>query len=148
MLLGVLAKAADVIGDIIADPIGFLGHLIDGVKAGLSRFVGNIASHLQEGLMGWLFGAIGRAGITLPKTFDAAGILDLVLQVLGLTYRNIRARVVKLVGEPVMARLEQTVDVFKTLMTDGPAGLFRWIKDKIGDLEVLVLGQIKTFIIE
>ena len=27
MLLGVLAKAADVIGDIIADPIGFLGNL-------------------------------------------------------------------------------------------------------------------------
>ena len=148
MLLGVLAKAADVIGDIIADPIGFLGHLIDGVKSGLTRFLGNIATHLQEGLMGWLFGAIGRAGITLPKTFDAAGILDLVMQVLGLTYRNIRARVVKLVGEPVMARLEQTVDVFKTLMIEGPIGLFRWIKDKIGDLEDLVLGQIKTFIIE
>ena len=35
MLLGVLAKAADVIGDIIADPIGFLGKLVDGIKAGL-----------------------------------------------------------------------------------------------------------------
>jgi hypothetical protein len=148
MLLGVLAKAADVIGDIIADPIGFLGKLIDGIKAGLSRFVGNIATHLQEGLMGWLFGAIDRAGIQLPKAFDAAGILDLVLQVLGLTYRNIRARVVKLVGEPVVAKLEQTVDIFKTLVTEGPAGLWRWIKDKVGDLEDLVLGQIKTFIIE
>ena len=42
MLLGVLAKAAGVIGDIIADPIGFLGNLIGGIKAGLSQFVGNI----------------------------------------------------------------------------------------------------------
>ena len=148
MLLGVLAKAADVIGDIIADPIGFLGKLIDGIKAGLSRFVGNIATHLQEGLMGWLFGALGGAGITLPKTFDIAGIFDLVMQVLGLTYRNIRARVVKLVGEPVVARLEQTVDVFKVLVTEGVGGLWRWIKDKVGDLEELVLGRIKTFIIE
>ena len=48
MLLGVLAKAADVIGDIIADPIGFLGKLVDGVKAGLTRFVGNIAAHLKR----------------------------------------------------------------------------------------------------
>jgi hypothetical protein len=148
LLLGVLAKAADVIGDIIADPIGFLGKLVDGIKAGLSRFVGNIASHLQEGLMGWLFGAIGRAGIQLPKSFDIAGIFDLVLQVLGLTYRQIRARVVKLVGEKVVARLERTVDVFKILVSEGVAGLWKWIKDKVGDLEELVIGGIKNFIIE
>jgi hypothetical protein len=148
MLLGVLAKAADVIGDIISDPIGFLGRLVDGIKAGLSRFVGNIASHLQEGLMGWLFGAIGRAGIQLPKSFDIAGIFDLVMQVLGLTYRQIRARVVKLVGEKVVAKLEQTVDIFKVLVTEGIPGLWKWIKDKVGDLEEMVIGGIKTFIIE
>ena len=34
MLLNVLSKAADVIGDIITDPIGFLGNLVDGVKDG------------------------------------------------------------------------------------------------------------------
>ena len=148
MLMSILAKAADVIGDIIKDPIGFLGKLIDGIKSGLNRFVGNIAAHLQEGLMGWLFGALGGAGITIPKTFDLAGIVDLVLQVLGLTYQNIRARVVRLVGEPVMQRMEQTVDVFKTLVSEGVGGLWRWIKDRVGDLEDLVLGSIKTFVIE
>ena len=119
MLLNVLAKAADVIGDIITDPIGFLGKLVDGVKAGLTRFVGNIATHLKKGLMGWLFGALGEAGIEMPKTFDLAGIFELVMDVLGLTYRSIRARVAKLVGEPVVAKMEQTVDVFKTLVTEG-----------------------------
>ena len=148
LLLSVLAKAADVIGEILADPIGFLGHLVDGVKAGLTRFVGNIGAHLQEGLMGWLFGALGGAGIEIPKTFDLSGIVDLVLQVLGLTYRAIRARVVKIIGEPLMARMEQTVDVFKTLATEGIAGLWRFIKDKVGDFEDLVLGSIKTFLIE
>ncbi len=148
MLMSILAKAAEVIGDIIKDPIGFLGKLIDGIKSGLNRFVGNIAAHLQEGLMGWLFGALGGAGITIPKTFDLAGIVDLVVQVLGLTYQNIRARVVRIVGEPVMQRMEQTVDVFKTLVTEGVGGLWRWIKDRVGDLEDLVLGSIKTFIIE
>ena len=148
MLLGVLAKAAGVIGDILADPIGFLGNLIGGIKAGLSQFVGNIATHLQEGLLGWLTGALGNAGITMPKTFDLKGIFDLVMQILGLTYANIRARVVKQVGEPVMARIEQTVDIFKVLMTEGVGGLWNFVKDKIGDFEDMVLGQIKTFIIE
>ena len=35
MLLNVLSKAASVIGDIISDPIGFLGNLVDGVKSGV-----------------------------------------------------------------------------------------------------------------
>ena len=71
-----------------------------------------------------------------------------MLQVLGLTYRNIRGRVAKLVGEPVVEKMEQTVDVFKTLVTKGIAGLWEWIKDKVGDLEDMVLGGIKDFIIE
>ena len=55
---------------------------------------------------------------------------------------------VKLVGETVVAKLEQTVDVFKMLVTEGVAGLWKWIKDKIGDLEEMVIGGIKNFIIE
>jgi hypothetical protein len=148
MLLGVLAKAGDVIGAIIDDPIGFFGKLADGVKAGLARFVGNIATHLQNGLMNWLFGALGSAGITMPKSLDFAGILDLVMQVLGLTYNAIRARVVNIVGAPIVDKMEQTVDVFKTLATEGVAGIWRWIQDKLSSLEDTVLGQIKNFIIE
>jgi hypothetical protein len=148
MLMSVLARAADAIGDIIKDPIGFLGNLIDGVKGGLHKFVGRIGTHLQEGLMGWLFGALGSAGITMPKSLDFQGILDLVLQVLGLTYQNVRARIAKLVGEPLVAKMEKTVDVIRDFASKGIAGAWEWIKDKIGDLEDMVLGQIKEFVIE
>ena len=44
--------------------------------------------------------------------------------------------------------MEQTVDVFKTLVTEGAAGLWEWIKDKLGDLKDMVLGAIKDFVIE
>jgi len=47
-----------------------------------------------------------------------------------------------------VAKMEQTVDVFKTLMTKGVGGLWEWIKDKIGDFQDLVFGGIKDFIIE
>jgi uncharacterized protein YdcH (DUF465 family) len=146
MLLNVLAKAADVIGDIISDPIGFLGNLISGVMGGLNKFVSNIGSHLKDGLMGWLFGALGSAGITMPKSLDFAGILDLVLQILGLTYKNVRARIAKAVGEPLMAKMEGTAGVLKDFATKDIAGAWEWIKDKIGDLEEMVLGQIKQYV--
>lgn len=147
MLLGVLSRAAGAIGDILKDPIGFLGNLVAGVKGGLMRFVDNIAGHLQEGLMGWLFGALGGAGLTLPKALDFAGILDLVTQVLGLTYQNVRARLAKAVGEPLVAKMERTVDVIRNFATKGIAGAWEWIKDKIGDLEEMVLGEIKEWVI-
>ena len=98
--------------------------------------------------MDWLFGALAGAGIKLPEKLDLAGILDLTMQVLGLTYQSIRARVVKLVGAPVVERMEQVVDVFKTLVTKGVGGLWEWIKDKLANLEEMVLGQIKEFLIE
>lgn len=148
MLLNVLAKAASVIGDIIADPIGFLGNLVEGVKGGLERFVSNIAGHLKQGLMGWLFGALGKAGLTMPASLDFAGILDLVLQVLGLTYTNVRSRLSKKIGEPLVAKMEQTVDVLKDFATKGIAGASEWIRDKVDDLEQTVVGEIKEFVVE
>ncbi|HKK04555.1 MAG TPA: hypothetical protein VKA50_01780 [Gammaproteobacteria bacterium] len=146
MLLGVLARAAAVIGKIIKNPIGFLGNLVDGVKLGLKNFTANIGTHLKQGLMGWLFGALEGAGITLPKTFDLKGILSLVLQVLGLTYANIRARAVKILGEPMVSRLEQVAEIFKVLVTEGPAGLWRFIKEKVGDIKSMVLDGIMNFV--
>jgi hypothetical protein len=147
MLMGVLSRVAGAIGDILKDPVGFLGNLVAGVKGGLMRFVDNIAGHLQGGLMGWLFGALGGAGLTLPKSLDFAGILDLVTQVLGLTYQNVRARLAKAVGEPLVAKMERTVDVIRDFATKGVAGAWEWIKDKIGDLEEMVLGEIKEWVI-
>ncbi len=148
MLLGVLARAAGVIGDIIKDPIGFLGNLISGIKGGLDRFVGNIGSHLEQGLMGWLFGALGKAGLEMPKALDLPGIIDLVTQVLGLTYDNVRVRLAKAVGEPLVAKMEQTVDVIKTFATQGVAGAWEYLKDSVGDLNEMVVGEIKEFVTE
>jgi hypothetical protein len=148
MLLSILAKAADVITDIISDPIGFLGNLVSGVMLGLKNFMGNIGAHLKKGLMDWLFGALGGAGLVLPDTFDLKGIVSIVLQVLGLTYANFRARAVKIVGEPVVAALEQAAEVFKIVITEGIPGLWRFIKEKLADLKSMVLDAIFDFIKE
>ena len=148
MLLNVLARAADAIGSIIAHPISFLGNLVDAGKLGFSNFVDHIGEHLKQGFMEWLFGAVAETGIQLPKNFDLAGILSLVLQVLGLTYSNIRSRAVKILGEKVVKALETTAEIFKILITKGPAGLWEYIKEKLGDLKAMVIDKIKSFIME
>jgi hypothetical protein len=98
--------------------------------------------------MEWLFGAVAEAGIQLPKSFDLKGILSLVLQVLGLTYPNFRARAVALLGEKVVAVIETVAEVFKKVVTEGPGALWEWIKEKLGDLKSMVIDQIRNFIIE
>jgi Skp family chaperone for outer membrane proteins len=148
MLLNVLSRVADAIGTIIAHPIRFLGNLVDAGKTGFNNFSANIVEHLKKGFLEWLFGAVAETGIELPKSFDEAGILSLILQVLGLTYANIRARAVNILGEKVVAALETASEIFKILITKGPGGLWEYIKEKISDLKAMVLDKIKSFIME
>ena len=148
MLANVLSRAANAIGGIIAHPIVFLENLVNAVKAGLSKFVNNIGEHLKKGLLDWLLGALSSAGIELPENFDLKGILNLALSIMGLTWASIRGRLVAKVGEPVMAKMEQTVDVFKIIATDGLGGLWNWIVDRVGDFKEMVMGEIREFISE
>lgn len=143
-----LSQVANAVDLILKDPIGFGRNLATGIGGGFQNFAANIGTHLQKGFMQWLFGAFAQAGIQLPESFDLKGILSLALQVLGLTYANIRARAVAIVGEPIVRALEQAAEIFKILITEGPAGLWQWIKDKVGDLKSMVIDSIKDFIIE
>ena len=84
MLLGVLSKAAGVIGDIITDPIEFLGNLIGGIKEGLSTSSEHRhpSGKRADGL------AVRRARRRrdpAAQDFDLTGILSLIMEVLGLT---------------------------------------------------------------
>lgn len=146
MLLGILGKAAAVISDIIAHPIQFLGNLVAGVMQGLKNFMSKIGTYLIKGLMDWLFGALAGAGLQLPEKFDLQGIISIVLQILGLTYANFRARAVAIVGEPVVAALEKAAEVFKVVLTEGIPGLWRFIKDQLANLKSMVLDAIFNYI--
>ena len=147
MLLNVLAKAAAAIELIIDDPIGFLGNLVAGVKMGIKNYLSNIVGHVKEALIGWLFGALADAGIEMPKSFDLKGILSLILQVLGLTYANIRKRAVNIVGEKVVATLEKVAEVFMIIKNEGIGGLWTFIKEKVESLKETVMSSIREFVI-
>lgn len=146
MLLGVLSRAAAAIKKIIKDPIGFLGNLVAGVKQGFMNFIGKIGTHLQEGIIGWLFGAMAEGGIQIPKSFDLKGILNLILQVLGATWSFIRARAVKILGEKVVKAMETTAEIFQILMTQGISGVWEYIKEQVSHLKDVVIDGIKSFV--
>ena len=148
MLLEVLARVAGVIGQILKDPIGFLGNLIQALKQGFLNFMNNIGKHLQQGLIGWLTGTMAEAGIQMPENFDLKGIFSLAMQLLGFTYEAIRAQAVKRLGEEKVCRLEQTVEIFQVLASKGVAGMWEFVQEKMGDLNALVIEPIKNFIIE
>jgi hypothetical protein len=148
LLMTALAKAGEAIDLILTDPIGFLGNLVAGVKLGVENFVGNIAKHLQKGLLDWLFGALAQAGIRMPDRFDLGGLLDVVLQVLGLTWANIRKRAVAILGENVVKALETASEIFVALVTKGPAGLWEYIKEQAAALMETLKEGVKSFVIE
>ena len=147
MLTSVLARAASVVGDIIKNPVGFLSNLIAGVKGGILKFKDNILDHLKKGLFGWLFGALAEAGVELPDTFDIKGIIKLLASIFGLTWANIRNRLVKQIGEKAMAAVEKGVQIFQVLADKGVAGLWQMLLEKLGNIKDMILAQVKEFVV-
>jgi hypothetical protein len=147
MLLGVLSRAAGAVGKIIKDPIGFLGNLIGAVKSGVMGFAANIVEHLKKGLQGWLFGSLADAGIEIPDSFDIKGIIKLVLSILGLTWTRIRTKIVGRIGEAAMNAVEKGSEIFKTLVTEGVGGLWKFLVDKLSDLKDTVMSAIQDFVV-
>jgi hypothetical protein len=147
MLKNTLARAAAAIGDIIKDPIGFLGNLIGAIKGGINKFFANIGVHLKKGLMGWLFGQLGNAGIEIPDTFDIKGIIKLLASIFGLTWANIRNRIAKQIGEKAMSAIEKGVDIFQKIASGGLGAVWEMLMEKLGDIKNMIMEQIQDFVI-
>ncbi len=148
MLMGVLAKAATAIGKIISNPIGFLNNLVHAVGDGLRLFLANIADHLKKGLVSWLLGTAVQAGLNLPASFDLKGIIQLIADLLGLTWANLRARITaKGVPDQAVTAVEKSVPIAEKLSKEGPAGAEKEIVAEVGDLKATLLGKLTSYLI-
>ncbi|WP_456206949.1 phage tail protein [Streptomyces sp. LZ34] len=148
LLLSVLAKAASAIMLILKDPIGFLRNLVSAVGAGLRQFLANIGRHLQQGILSWLLGKTAEAGIELPSKFDAQGVLKMLASLLGLTWQNIRARIVRKVPkmEPAVAAAETAVPLVAEVRKRGVAGMWEDLKTRVGDLKKELLDKVIAYV--
>jgi hypothetical protein len=134
LLLSILAKAAQAVLGILADPIGFLGNLVRAVGAGLKLFMANIGRHLQEGIMSWLLGRTAEAGLQLPSKFDARGVLMMIASLLGLTPAAIWARISRRLPPKAVAAAEKVAPIVSEVRTKGISAMWNDLKTRVGDL--------------
>ncbi len=142
-----IGQAMDTFHLIIDNPLGFVRNLLDAFLGGVRQFASNILTHLRAGIIAWLTGTLGGAGITLPDRFDLAGVFSLVRQILGLTWERLRAKAVKIIGERAVAMLEFFASYLQTLIVEGWAGLWERIKQDLTTLRDTILNSIKEFIV-
>jgi len=137
-----IKKAQAAFATIIKDPIAFVGHLVAAGKQGFQMFASNIVEHLKTALIKWLVGPLADAGVYIPTSFSLIEIVKLVLSVLGLTWANIRTKLLKIIPEPVLAALEKTAGILVTLVKDGPAAAWEQIKAELSELKDQLIAQV------
>ena len=143
-----VGRAQETFDIIVNDPLGFLSNLVSALVGGVQGFADRFAEHLKTGVVGWLTGTLGGAGITVPPTFDLMGVLDLARQILGLTWERIRAKAVTLIGEQNVARLEFIGGYITTLVNEGWSGLWDKITADLSGLLDTVFDGIKSFLLD
>jgi len=141
-----IAKAKSAFKTIIKNPIAFVGNLVRAGKLGFQNFANNILTHLKTALIKWITGPLGDAGVYIPKSFDLMEIIKLVLSVLGLTWQNIRGKLVKIIPEPVLVVLEKTAGILVTLVKDGPAAAWQEIKAELTELKDQMIAKITEMV--
>lgn len=142
-------RAGKAIMSILKDPVRFIRQLFGAIGSGIGSFFKNIKTHLIQGVIGWLTGALSEVNITGPFEFSPRGILSIVMQVLGLTYANIKARVIRKVpaAEKVFDLVEKGYALLKRIITEGPGALWEEIKSRIASLKETVMGAIRNWLI-
>jgi hypothetical protein len=146
-------KTGAALKGILKNPLPFVKNLIAAGKLGLSNFLGNFVEHLKAGLIDWLLGAV--PGVYIPKALNLAELGQFAISILGLSWAQIRGKIVKALGpkgEAIMRGLELAFDVVKLLVTGGIPAVWNFIKEKLTNLKDMaidaVVGFVKSAIIE
>ncbi|HEX5601446.1 MAG TPA: polymorphic toxin type 4 domain-containing protein, partial [Pyrinomonadaceae bacterium] len=147
--LGYVKKTGSALKSIFQNPLPFVGNLVKAAKLGFMNFGGNFLTHLKKGLIDWLTGSL--QGVYIPKALTLPEFGKLALSVLGITWAQIRGKIVKALGqngEIIMQGLEAAFDIIKALVTGGPTAAWEVIKDKLTGLKDTIVSGIISFVVE
>ncbi|HEY0365064.1 MAG TPA: DUF4157 domain-containing protein [Pyrinomonadaceae bacterium] len=147
--LGYVKQTGSALKSIFQNPLPFVGNLVKAAKLGFMNFGGNFLTHLKKGLIDWLTGSL--QGVYIPKALTLPEFGKLALSVLGITWAQIRGKIVKALGpngELIMKGLETAFDIIVALVTGGPAAAWEVIKDKLTGLKDQIVSGIISFVTE
>jgi len=159
-LVEAIEKDPKALKRMINKPKLILKNFMLAIKKGFTQFKDKFFFHFKNALLGWLFGKAAELGVQMPKKFDIPGLFHLIAQLMGITYRQIRAMVVKEIGpkgEMIVSKMEASVEFVKKLVTKGPIALWDKVKEFLSNLKEmffsaitkLVLGEIvKTAVVK
>lgn len=146
-LMGYIKKTGAALKGILQNPLPFLGNLVNAAKLGFQNFAARFGTHLKAGLIDWLTGSL--KGVYIPKALTLPELGKFALSVLGITWAQIRGKIVKALGpngEKIMQGLETAFDVIVAFVKGGVAAVWDFIKEKLADLRDTVIGGIVSFI--
>lgn len=143
---GYVKKTGAALRGILKNPLPFIGNLVKAAKRGFSNFADHFLDHLKAGLLDWLTGSL--PGVYIPKSFALTEVLKFVLSLLGLSWQNIRQKLVKVIGETAVKAMETGFQIVVTLVRDGPAAAWDQIKGELSKLKDTVIGGIIDFVVE
>jgi hypothetical protein len=146
---GYVKKTGSALKSILQNPLPFVGNLVKAAKLGFTNFGANFVTHLKKGLIDWLTGSL--QGVYIPKALTLPEFGKLALSVLGITWTQIRAKIVKALGpngETIMKGLEAAFDIIKALVTGGPAAAWEVTKDKLTGLKDQIVSGIISLVVE
>ncbi len=141
---GIINRGAAVLKAIFTKPLQFVKNLMNAALTGFKNFGKNFLKHLKNALFEWLTGSL--EGLVLPKTWDFPGIIGVALQMIGISYQNVRKHMVTVMGEPVVAGLEKTFTLVKTLVTEGPMAAWEQLKEMAAEMRDAFVEAVKDFI--
>lgn len=146
-LMGYIKKTGAALKNILKNPMPFLGNLVKAAKLGFTNFADNIGNHLKAGLIDWLTASL--TGVYIPKALNLMELGKFALSILGITWAQIRGKIVKVLGpngETIMKGLETGFDIVVALFTGGMAAAWELIKEKLTNLKDMVIGGIVDFV--
>jgi hypothetical protein len=141
---GIINKGVAVLKAIFTKPIQFVKNLMNAAITGFKNFGKNFLKYLKDALFEWLTGSL--EGLVLPQTWDFQGIIGVALQMIGISYQNIRKHMVTVMGEPVVAGLEKTFTLVRTLITKGPMAAWDQLQDMAAEMRDAFIEAVKDFI--
>lgn len=131
----VVAKIKKVVKDIVDDPINFANNLMKGIGQGFSQFFDNFAEHMIRGFLSWLLGDL--KDVEIPKEISVKSVITFFLQIMGVTWPNIRKIIAKKIGEKNVALIEKVYSLISMLMDQGPQGIYEMIKEKLDPQSII-----------
>ena len=155
LALQVLERGAQAWDVVVAAPLRFIENSLKAILRGFGRFMSNFLSHLWYGVQGWLLNAIEQSGtgIRPPATWDFRGIFGFVLDVLGISLDHVLELLARRVGRPIVDRIRRAITFLtgvwewvKVAIEEGPAGLWRMVVDRLGNLARTVLESAVSWV--